>query len=385
MSINRSVRASDVPGELAQVQRSAGMRLIFLGACLIMLGCAAQTEPQAAREGRLSPPRERQLPALPDARGFAGPQAGVSNGALLVAGGTNFPEKMPWEGGKKVWYHDVYVLESPAAQWKRAGKLHRPLAHAASITTRHGLLCIGGNDGKQAVSDVVLLEWTGGQLKVRTLADLPAPLAGAAAAIIGDTVYVAGGYNGIDPAGGPSSHLFLSLDLSRADAKWKELEPWPGPQRFYAVAAASEEAIYVISGMCRELDDAGKPKLRCLSDGYRYTPAKAGGRGTWKRIADLPRAHAAAPTPAAYVDRRWLALIGGGVDDVDLARPMDERSEFRKTVTAYDTERDKWETIGTVAQSRVAVPLVRWGDEFVMPSGEVKSGVRSPQVWAYRW
>src|SRR5688572_14438692 len=116
------------------------MRLIFLGACLLMLGCGARTESQAARQDRAlpSPPQERQLPALPDAGGFAGPQAGVSNGALLVAGGTNFPDKMPWEGGKKVWYDDVYVLESPAEQWKRAGKLHRPLAHAASITTRHG-------------------------------------------------------------------------------------------------------------------------------------------------------------------------------------------------------------------------------------------------------
>ena len=137
--------------------------------------------------------------------------------------------------------------------------------------------------------------------------------------------------------------------------------------------------------MCRELDDAGKPKLRCLTDGYRYTPGKAGAGGTWTRIAELPRAHAAAPGPAAYVKGRWLALIGGGVDDVDLARPMDERSEFRKTVTAYDTQQDKWETIGTVSQSRVATSLVKWGDDFVMLSGEVKSGVRSPQVWAYRW
>src|SRR4051794_14537917 len=54
----------------------------------------------------------KQLPSLPDAEGFAGSFAGVSNGALLVAGGTNFPGKKPWEGGAKVWYDTVYVLES---------------------------------------------------------------------------------------------------------------------------------------------------------------------------------------------------------------------------------------------------------------------------------
>jgi N-acetylneuraminic acid mutarotase len=364
------------------------MRLISLGACLLMLGCGALAEGEAtARESTaLAAPTERLLPPLPNARGFAGPQAGVSNGALIVAGGTNFPEKMPWEGGKKVWHDDVYVLESPAAtQWKHAGKLPRPLAHAAAVTTRHGLLCVGGSDGTRAVDDVVLIEWKDGRLATRKLAELPAPLAGAAGAVIGDTVYIAGGYDGTDPASGPSSHSFLSLDLSRHDAKWTELQPWPGAARFYAVAAAAEDSIYVISGMSRELDDAGKPKLRCLTDGYRYTPGKEGAADTWRRIADLPRAHAAAPGPAAYVNRRWLALIGGGVDDEDLARPMDVRSEFRKTVTAYDTQQDKWEQIGTVSQSRVATPLVKWGDDFVMPSGEVKSGVRSPQVWAYRW
>jgi N-acetylneuraminic acid mutarotase len=217
------------------------MRLIFLGACLLMLGCGARAQDDTTeRTSTAVPaPKERLLAPLPDVRGFAGPQAGVSNGALLVAGGTNFPEKMPWEGGKKVWHDDVYVLESPgAAEWKHAGKLPHPLAHAAAITTRRGLLCVGGSDGTQAVRDAVLIEWKDGRLAIQKLADLPSPLAGVAGAVVGDTVYIAGGYNGTDPGSGPSSHLFLSLDLARDGAKWKEREPWPGPERFYAVAAA---------------------------------------------------------------------------------------------------------------------------------------------------
>jgi solute:Na+ symporter, SSS family len=43
-----------------------------------------------------------RLPSLPDKEGFAGPFAGTSRGVLLVAGGANFPEKKPREGGKKV-------------------------------------------------------------------------------------------------------------------------------------------------------------------------------------------------------------------------------------------------------------------------------------------
>ncbi|WP_206734734.1 hypothetical protein [Flavobacterium sp. YO64] len=33
--------------------------------------------------------------------GFAGPINGVYNDVFITAGGANFPDKMPWEGGKK--------------------------------------------------------------------------------------------------------------------------------------------------------------------------------------------------------------------------------------------------------------------------------------------
>ena len=53
------------------------------------------------------------LPNLPDAEGFASPFAGVAGGALLVAGGANFPNKRPWDGGHKVWYDIIYALTRP--------------------------------------------------------------------------------------------------------------------------------------------------------------------------------------------------------------------------------------------------------------------------------
>jgi len=78
----------------------------------------------------------KRLPSLPDNEGFAGPLAGVSNGALIVAGGANFPDKKPWDGGKKVWYDTVFVLEKPNGEWKIAGKLPRPVVHPG--LARHG-------------------------------------------------------------------------------------------------------------------------------------------------------------------------------------------------------------------------------------------------------
>ena len=83
-----------------------------------------------------------KLPPLPDALGVAAPFAGVSGGALLVAGGANFPDKMPWEGGKKVWHDRV---------------------------------------------------WKSGALTTQPLPPLPIALSGASGALVGDTLIVACG------------------------------------------------------------------------------------------------------------------------------------------------------------------------------------------------
>jgi N-acetylneuraminic acid mutarotase len=54
----------------------------------------------------------KQAKQIPDEDGFAGSYAGVTNAALLVAGGSNFPgNKRPWTGGTKTWYDKIFILE----------------------------------------------------------------------------------------------------------------------------------------------------------------------------------------------------------------------------------------------------------------------------------
>src|SRR5690242_19451692 len=79
----------------------------------------------AAEAGRI---QWLKLPSIPDQVGRAGMFAGVSKGALLVGGGANFPGKMPWEGGRKMWHDTVYVLSKTNGAWREAGKLPQPLA-----------------------------------------------------------------------------------------------------------------------------------------------------------------------------------------------------------------------------------------------------------------
>ena len=81
-----------------------------------------------------------RLPDIPDPRGFAGAFAGVQDGKLIVAGGTHFTDKMPWEGGTKVWYDTVHAFDG---EWKVIGKLPKPNGYGVSITTGQGMLIAG--------------------------------------------------------------------------------------------------------------------------------------------------------------------------------------------------------------------------------------------------
>jgi N-acetylneuraminate epimerase len=313
-----------------------------------------------------------QLPPLPNARGVAAPFAGVSGGTLLVAGGANFPDKMPWEGGKKVWYDDVYALTATNSRWQPVGKLTRPLAYGVSVTTADGVACIGGSDGERHYPDVLLLTFTNGLLKVHSLPSLPLPLANAAGARVGSTIYVAGGSD--EPGEQSALSQCYALDLAQKTPAWAAVAPCPGKPRILPVAAALRGSFYLVGGAALERTN-GRVARVYLRDAWCYHS----GQG-WQRLADLPKPCVAAPTPAPSQDDTFLLL--GGDDGSRLGfQPLDQHPGFSKSIFAYDANADSWQDMGEVPVSRAVVPTVFWHDRFVIPSGEVRPGVRSPEVW----
>jgi len=317
----------------------------------------------------------RQLPPIPDSIGVAGPFAGVSGDALIVAGGANFPDKMPWEGGRKVWHDSAFVLDKTNGAWRGAFKLPRPLGYGVSVTTPDGVLCIGGSDATQHVRDVFLLSWRKGELRHRPLAPLPESLANSCGAVVGHTVYVAGGTATPDATNALKN--FWSLDLRKRRAEWKRLAPWPGPARMLSVAAALGDSFYVAGGTDLCPDANGRPVRTYLKDVYRFTPGVG-----WRRVADMPNPIVAAPTPAPATSATQFLIIGG--DDGSLANfePKSQHPGFPKRVLCYDAGQDAWSVVGETPASRATLPVALWNGLFVIPSGEAKPGVRSPEVWA---
>jgi N-acetylneuraminate epimerase len=319
--------------------------------------------------------RWERMPPLPDPEGFAAPFAGVSGGALIVAGGANIPRDRWADPFVKKWYDSAFVLEQPDGKWKSGFKLPRPNAYGVSVTTHDGVVCIGGGDATHHFSDVFRLEWADGRLVHTPLPALPKPCAFMCGALVGETIFVAGGIE--TPGATTALKTFWSLDLAEKNPRWRELDPWPGPERMLAVAGALDGSFYLFSGAKLSAGADGKPMREYLKDAYRYTP----GTG-WKRIADLPRAAVAAPSPALALDGTQLMIVSG--DDgtkVDF-KPIEQHPGFPRDVLAYDTRADAWSVAGEAPISRATVSVVQWRDRFVIPNGEARPRVRTPEVWA---
>lgn len=347
--------------------RTILLRLLGVGCFLHAISAIGQ-EPAAAMNWS-------QLPKIPDREGFAAPFAGVSGGALIVAGGANITGDKWKDPLKKKWYDSVFVLEKPGGKWRTGFKLPRPIGYGVSVTVNDGVLCFGGSDATQHYSASFRLAWKGGKIRTTALPPLPQPCANACGALIGHTIYIAGGIE--TPTATTALHTFWALDLDAPEPIWVELDPWPGPERMLAVAGVHEGSFYLFSGAKLSADADGKPVREFLRDAYCYTP----GQG-WKQLADLPRAAVAAPSPAHFVGSLGL-LVFTGDDGLNVTfQPVEKHPGFPQNALAYDPVTNAWSVHDAVPFSRATVPTVLWKNRLVVPNGEVRPRVRTPEVWS---
>ena len=341
-----------------------------------------------------------RLPDLPMQEGkqnpgVAGAFAGVSHGALLVAGGANFPNSYPWQNGTKVWHDAVYVLTKRNTEWRwhSAATLSTPLAYGASVNWNGQLIGIGGNDASGRYADVFTLTWDAkaNRVKTGTLPKLPLALANHSAAVLDDVLYVFGG----ESNRGTEKSLF-ALNLKNPAAGWQKRAELPDRARAFLALVAQAGALYVLGG--RETI-AGKTTV--FSDAWAYQPTQ----NNWSLLPELPTPVAA--HTAAAVGKNAI-LIWGGDDGVRLgeierenrqiaALPNgDEKTRlttsrnalqsdhpgFRREVWQFRTDTQTWSVADTLPfATPVTTTVVRWNNHLVLPSGEVSPGIRTPAIW----
>ena len=309
-----------------------------------------------------------ELPPVPDARGFAGSFAGVSSGALVVAGGTHFIDKMPWEGGTKLWYDTVFALDKPDGPWRVLGKLPKPNGYGVSITMPEGLVIIGGGNATEHFREVF---WLGNNM---ALAPLPKQCAFMSGCVLDDVIYIAGGIE--TPTATSAMNTFWSLHLKKLGAQWQELPPCPGKPRILGCMAAANGAVHLFSGASLKPGPDGKPVRGWLNDAWSYNPDKG-----WQKLPEMPRVAVAAPNPAPVVDGKIL-IIGGDDGANANFEPKSKHPGFPRDVLAFDLKSQSWSKAGEVPFSLVTTNSVLWHGQIVIPGGEARPGVRSPQVWS---
>lgn len=320
------------------------------------------------------------LPDLPNELGVAGPFVGVHNGALIVAGGANFHRPV-WEQ-QKSWLDDIWILTASEAGWKwrNGGKLHRPIAYGASVSTANGIVCIGGNDKEQNYSDVFLLQWDKArqQLISRVYPSVPTRFAYGQATLIGDVLYVAGGQSGLQLDSAMNN--FWSLNLAEQSNpelfKWHELRAMPTHARAFNITThqynGDQDCVYVIGGRYQK-----EGEVRFLSDVWEFNPKTQ----SWRQRTALPR-NVTAGTGIGFGIRN-IFVLGG--DDGSLFTKTEELKDrhpgFRKEAFVYDATADLWTSAGATPQNQVTTIPVVWDDRIIVASGEVRPRVRTPAVW----
>jgi len=314
------------------------------------------------------------LPSIPDVKGFAGPIAGITDGKLLVAGGANFPDRPPWEGGAKHWYDSIFILDVPVGKWRTAGKLPHPLGYSVCVTTPHGIAVFGGSNESGHLADCFRLRLVDDSLQAEPLPPLPLAISNACGAVLRGRIYLAGGTSRPDSV--TALQTFFSLDLNEPKHGWQTEPTWPGAARMLATAATLDGEFYLVGGISLRANDDGRPRRTYLRDAFKLTPEVG-----WSKIADLPGPLAASPLPAPGFGPSAFLLLGGD-DGNQLTTPPQAHSGFRREVLMFNPRDNKWSELGVLPAALVTTTAVTWRKRIVVPGGEISPGVRSTKVLA---
>lgn len=351
-----------------------------------------------------------ELPPLPVATGesasigYAGMVGGVTNGVIIAAGGANFPETLPWKGGRKVYSDRIFILADE--QWVEAEqRLPTSLAYGASVVTPEGILVIGGETGKTTSDRVFLLvPYGAGTVEVQDYPALPEPLAYTAAVVEDGYVYVVGGKN--DER---SVNAFYRLSLENAEEHWEKLPNFPGsPRALHAVAVQETKTsrnLFVVGGR----NQTAGQKSEALTSYLTYDLK----REEWLEAGELSVSGKTVVSMGGALESigSMHLLLYGGSDEVlfdelenlglqletataDSTRApllsrrdeiLDNHPGFSRRVLAYNTITKIW---FDYTDLDVPIPVTALGfaneNDFVIVSGELSPGIRTPAVTSFR-
>ncbi|MFM1776140.1 MAG: hypothetical protein RJA53_1750 [Bacteroidota bacterium] len=325
--------------------------------------------------------------------GLSGVVAGVLNQQIIIAGGNNFPEGLPWEGGVKKYYDQVFVYDVKGDTVFMADssvRLPSKVAYAAVAQLNDGIFYAGGENEKGPLTNVYLIQKNSKNgVVIISWPDLPEALTNAVAVVTSNAVYVLGGAtkNGV-------SDKVWAIYLNDINAGWKYVSTMPQPTAF-AAAVFAQGQVYIMGGRKKGTDG--------ISEIYNQVFAWNIANNSWSKKAPLPYVVSAA-TAVTLPDQ--ILFIGGdkgvvfhevemlaskiaATSDLSVKNNLTEIKNnlqqthpgFSKDILAYNLTTNTWRSF---AQLTVAAPVTTYAFIFnhkiILPAGEVKPGVRTPLI-----
>jgi solute:Na+ symporter, SSS family len=351
------------------------------------------------------------IPDLPAGKGIAGPYTGMDDGVLIVAGGANFPDKLPWDGGTKTYYDEIFILKTNTTgeySWEKATE-RIPFAsgYGGAVETPNGLLCFGGNTAADCISESWFIDYNPltASVEIKPGPSLPAPLTNFAFAKVDGNVYVAGGLSELS---GASGKHFFRLTMAGSNPQfwtWEEIPPWEGEPRAFAVGVGQSNGetncFYLFSG--RNIQPGKDPEI--LYDAHVFNPYL----NRWSVVSDGEQkefpfmAGTAFPVGAANIifpsgangemmkkqldlenQIAFVKSTGANESELDslqavLLHHLNNHPGFGNQMMAFNTITNEIYSVGQLpGTGQVTTTAVKWGNEVFIPSGEIRPGVRTP-------
>lgn len=346
-----------------------------------------------------------------DSMGLAGMFGGIHNEVVILAGGANFPQAPPWEGGEKKWWDSIFLLKSIEAQYEYIDiskySLPKPLAYGASVSHSSGVLLIGGNNQDGPQKDVIQLSWDSNlsKLNFRKLPDLPYPMASISAVVWDSQIYVAGDLDS------QKEGVFLRLDLNSLEKGWESLPAWPGSGRnnssLVIQTDGEKNKIYLLGGRKRQENGVS----RQFSDVLSFDPSF----NCWQFETPIQNSHGQEIFLSAFTAKAIGSghiLLFGGVEsepfntlekiqlelendnlrqsDIDSLisvknQIMIYHKGFSRNILAFHTITKSWIELDKVPfecpVNSVLIPTDKGG---LLVSGEISPGLRDPEIHEFQ-
>lgn len=327
--------------------------------------------------------------------GVAGAVSGISNGKLIVAGGANFPNGYPWEGGIKRYHDDVYIFDIDENDSLRIAAIHKlplPVAYAAIAQSGNSIIYAGGENAEGISDKVFRLTYLGDTLQIDSLPSLPGAFTNGSMSFYNNGLYFIGGEHADSTA---ASLWYFSFEDS--NSRWEQLASVPHPVSHGMQMILSDKGkdyLYLFGG--RSKNNNGISTIHKEVYAFDFT------LNQWLQKKSLP--HPLGAGVGVSVNNTAI-LVGGDngivfnkiegliaraakLEGLEKDKVLNEKtglqrdhSGFTRNVLLYNPELDEWSDGDTLPfDTPVTTNAVLHDQIIYITSGEIKPGVRTPRI-----